>query len=211
MANTTFERIDKDNVVLLVVDHQIGLAQLVRDFDADQFRNNVLAHAAIGKVFNLPTILTTSAETGQSLSDRHLLLLRLNLLLQGLMDLFPKRSLTCTQMLRISNARARSTLGTIATSARPSRLQERSRSSWLVLSQTYVHRSDTSCIYIHFTRAYRSALRSLHFPLPKKDTPSMLMLTPPVPCPNRLQRTRTIGCALLVFRSSLLSRWFATL
>ncbi|KAF8175139.1 ycaC protein [Pholiota molesta] len=64
MASTTFERIDKDNVALLIIDHQIGLAQLVRDFDADQFRNNILAHAAIGKVFNLPTILTTSAETG---------------------------------------------------------------------------------------------------------------------------------------------------
>ncbi|KAF9473054.1 Isochorismatase hydrolase [Pholiota conissans] len=64
MANTTFERIDKDNVVLLIVDHQIGLFQLVRDFQPDEFRNNIFAHAAIGKVFNLPTILTTSSETG---------------------------------------------------------------------------------------------------------------------------------------------------
>jgi len=40
------------------------LFQLVRDYQPDQFRNNILAHAAIGKVFNLPTILTTSAETG---------------------------------------------------------------------------------------------------------------------------------------------------
>ncbi|KAF9473049.1 ycaC protein [Pholiota conissans] len=61
---STFDRIDKNNAVLLVVDHQIGLFQLVRDFEPDQYRNNILAHAAIGKVFNLPTILTTSAETG---------------------------------------------------------------------------------------------------------------------------------------------------
>ncbi|KAF8503157.1 hypothetical protein BU17DRAFT_101780 [Hysterangium stoloniferum] len=60
----TFERINKDDVMLLVVDHQIGLFQLVHDFGPDEFRNNTLAHAAIGKVFNLPTILTTSAETG---------------------------------------------------------------------------------------------------------------------------------------------------
>ncbi|KAF9473048.1 ycaC protein [Pholiota conissans] len=64
MAKSTFERIDKNNAMLLVVDHQIGLFQLVRDFEPDQYRNNILAHAAIGKVFNLPTILTTSAETG---------------------------------------------------------------------------------------------------------------------------------------------------
>jgi hypothetical protein len=50
--------------MLLVVDHQLGLFQLVRDFGPDEYRNNILAHAAVGKVFNLPTILTTSAEQG---------------------------------------------------------------------------------------------------------------------------------------------------
>ncbi|PGH20353.1 hypothetical protein AJ80_03621 [Polytolypa hystricis UAMH7299] len=59
-----FERLDKNNTVLLVVDHQIGLSQLVRDQTPTDFRNNVLAHAAIGKLFDLPTILTTSSETG---------------------------------------------------------------------------------------------------------------------------------------------------
>ena len=59
-----FERIDKDNVVLLVVDHQVGLFQMTHDIQPDLFKNNIIAHAAIGKVFNLPTILTTSAETG---------------------------------------------------------------------------------------------------------------------------------------------------
>ena len=63
-AKFKFERIDKDNVMLLVVDHQVGLFQLVRDFQPDEYRNNILAHAALGKVFNLPTVLTTSAETG---------------------------------------------------------------------------------------------------------------------------------------------------
>jgi len=63
-ATFTFERIDKNDSMVLVVDHQIGLFQLVRDFEPEEYRNNILAHAAIGKVFNLPTILTTSAETG---------------------------------------------------------------------------------------------------------------------------------------------------
>ncbi|KAJ7676513.1 Isochorismatase-like protein [Mycena polygramma] len=59
-----FVRIDKNDSMLLVVDHQLGLFQLVRDFGPEEYRNNILAHAALGKVFNLPTILTTSAETG---------------------------------------------------------------------------------------------------------------------------------------------------
>ncbi|KAF8892306.1 Isochorismatase-like protein [Gymnopilus junonius] len=62
-ANYKFERINKDDVALLVVDHQIGLFQLVRNYEPKQYRNSILAHAAIGKVFNLPTVLTTSAET----------------------------------------------------------------------------------------------------------------------------------------------------
>jgi hypothetical protein len=50
--------------LLLVLDHQVGLFHLVRDFAPDQYRNNILAHAAIGKVFDLPTVLTTSSEVG---------------------------------------------------------------------------------------------------------------------------------------------------
>jgi len=67
MASTkkfTFERINKDNVMLLVVDHQIGLFQLDRDFTPDEDKDNILSHAELGKIFNLPTILTTSAENG---------------------------------------------------------------------------------------------------------------------------------------------------
>ncbi|RDW77571.1 hypothetical protein BP6252_05624 [Coleophoma cylindrospora] len=59
-----FERLDKNNAALLVVDHQIGLSQLVRDYTPTEFRNNILGHAALGKLFSLPTILTTSAQTG---------------------------------------------------------------------------------------------------------------------------------------------------
>jgi nicotinamidase-related amidase len=58
------ERLSADNSVLLLVDHQAGLCQLVRDFSVDEFKNNVLALADIGKLFKLPTILTTSFEKG---------------------------------------------------------------------------------------------------------------------------------------------------
>ena len=59
-----FPRLDKDKAVLLVVDHQIGLMQLVRDQQPDVFRQNLLGHSALANVFNLPVVLTTSAETG---------------------------------------------------------------------------------------------------------------------------------------------------
>ncbi|KAI0698738.1 ycaC protein [Earliella scabrosa] len=59
-----YERLDKTNAVLLVVDHQEGLFQLARDKTPADTKRNILAHAALGKIFGLPTILTTSAETG---------------------------------------------------------------------------------------------------------------------------------------------------
>ena len=46
------------------MDHQAGLISLVQDFSPSEFKNNVLAVAACGKYFKLPTILTTSFESG---------------------------------------------------------------------------------------------------------------------------------------------------
>lgn len=57
-------RLDKNNAVVLLVDHQAGLMSLVRDIDPDTFRNNVMALADLAKYFKLPTILTTSFEDG---------------------------------------------------------------------------------------------------------------------------------------------------
>ncbi|OOF47073.1 hydrolase [Rodentibacter trehalosifermentans] len=59
-----YVRLDKNNAAMLLVDHQTGLLSLVRDIDPDKFKNNVLATADLAKYFNLPTILTTSFETG---------------------------------------------------------------------------------------------------------------------------------------------------
>ncbi|RFU25079.1 hypothetical protein B7463_g11260, partial [Scytalidium lignicola] len=60
----TFTRLNKTDAALLVVDQQLGLSTLVSDYDPTVFRQSILAHAALGKLFNLPTILTTSADTG---------------------------------------------------------------------------------------------------------------------------------------------------
>ena len=61
---TSYKRLDKDNAAVLLVDHQAGLLSLVRDIEPDRFKNNVLALADLAKYFKLPTILTTSFETG---------------------------------------------------------------------------------------------------------------------------------------------------
>lgn len=63
-TNFKYNRLDKNNAAVLLVDHQAGLLSLVRDIDPDKFRNNVLALADLAKFFNLPTILTTSFENG---------------------------------------------------------------------------------------------------------------------------------------------------
>ena len=59
-----YVRLDKDNAAVLLVDHQAGLLSLVRDIEPDKFKNNVLALANAAKYFGLPTILTTSFESG---------------------------------------------------------------------------------------------------------------------------------------------------
>ncbi|AZI37335.1 putative hydrolase [Caenibius tardaugens NBRC 16725] len=59
-----YVRLDRDNVAVLLVDHQTGLLSLVRDFDPDKFKNNVLALGDLAQYFGLPTILTTSFEDG---------------------------------------------------------------------------------------------------------------------------------------------------
>ncbi|MDB6145008.1 MAG: hypothetical protein JWP80_4052 [Pseudomonas sp.] len=60
----SYKRLDKDDAVVLMVDHQAGLISLVQDFTPNEFKNNVLALADVAKFFKLPTILTTSFEKG---------------------------------------------------------------------------------------------------------------------------------------------------
>ena len=55
---------DTAHQMLLIVDLQVGLHHLVRDWDGDSYRQNMMAHAELGKLFNLPVVMTTSAEQG---------------------------------------------------------------------------------------------------------------------------------------------------
>lgn len=63
-SSYTYKRLDKDDAVVLMVDHQSGLISLVQDYTPNEFKNNVLALADVAKFFKLPTVLTTSFEEG---------------------------------------------------------------------------------------------------------------------------------------------------
>src|SRR4051812_27143470 len=57
-------RLSADDAVVLLIDHQAGLLSLVQDYGPDEFKNNVLALADTARFFRLPTVLTTSFESG---------------------------------------------------------------------------------------------------------------------------------------------------
>lgn len=57
-------RFSANDSALVLIDHQSGIMQLVHDYSPAEFRNNVIALAKLGKVFNLPTVLTTSLGQG---------------------------------------------------------------------------------------------------------------------------------------------------
>lgn len=59
-----FERLNKNDSLLLILDLQTGLYGLARDFDPTLYYNNMIAHAAIGRLFDIPVILSTSAQNG---------------------------------------------------------------------------------------------------------------------------------------------------
>lgn len=59
-----FERLNKNDSLLLILDLQTGLYGLARDFDPTLYHNAMVAHAALGKIFDIPVVMTTSAQNG---------------------------------------------------------------------------------------------------------------------------------------------------
>ena len=57
-------RFTTENAAVLLVDHQVGLLLGVHDIDQEMVRRNAVALARAASVFNLPVIVTTSAEGG---------------------------------------------------------------------------------------------------------------------------------------------------
>ena len=56
--------IDPNDAVLLLIDHQSGLFQLVRDMEYRELRNNVTALAKAAKIAKIPTVVTASVPEG---------------------------------------------------------------------------------------------------------------------------------------------------
>ena len=56
------ERLTRDNAVLLLVDHQIGLYSGVRDIDTLQLKHNVVGLAKAAVALKVPVIVTTTTE-----------------------------------------------------------------------------------------------------------------------------------------------------
>jgi nicotinamidase-related amidase len=64
MAKVAKGMIDPDDAVLLLIDHQSGLFQLVKDLDMLTLRNNVIALAKTARLTKVPTFTTASVPDG---------------------------------------------------------------------------------------------------------------------------------------------------
>ena len=64
MAKTIKTMIDPDDAVMLLIDHQSGLFQLVRDIDLPVLRSNVTALAKVARLAKIPTFTTASVPDG---------------------------------------------------------------------------------------------------------------------------------------------------
>jgi nicotinamidase-related amidase len=63
-AHYPTNRLERERTALVLVDHQVGLLLGVHDQDQEALRRNVVALAKMAKAYDLPVILTTSAEQG---------------------------------------------------------------------------------------------------------------------------------------------------
>ncbi len=93
-----------ENSALLLIDHQVGTMQLIKNIDVEQAKRMSLALAKTASILGIPTVLTSSQE------DR-----LQGPLLPELKDILPGPSRSA------SSAKASSTPGPMPTSRRPSR------------------------------------------------------------------------------------------
>ena len=64
MAETNKWMIDPNDAVMLLIDHQSGLFQLVRDIDLPTLRAHVTALAKVAHLAKIPTFTTASVPDG---------------------------------------------------------------------------------------------------------------------------------------------------
>lgn len=66
MTDTQYpdNRITRENSALVLVDHQLGLILGVHDQDQEQLRRNVVSLAGFATAYDIPVVITTSADDG---------------------------------------------------------------------------------------------------------------------------------------------------
>ncbi|WP_036576196.1 isochorismatase family protein [Nitrosospira briensis] len=57
-----YEHLTRDNAVLLIVDHQVGLYTGIRDIDTMQLKHNIVGLAKAAQALKIPIIVTTTTE-----------------------------------------------------------------------------------------------------------------------------------------------------
>ncbi|MGW1552945.1 isochorismatase family protein [Streptomyces sp. NPDC002346] len=63
-ASYPVEKLTRDRAALVLVDHQVGLLLGVQDPEQELLRRNVVALTKIAKAYELPVVITTSADSG---------------------------------------------------------------------------------------------------------------------------------------------------
>jgi nicotinamidase-related amidase len=64
MTNPTYDRLTRDNAVLLLVDHQVGLVAGSRFPEPQDLRKNVVGLARASKILRVPIVATTTMSDG---------------------------------------------------------------------------------------------------------------------------------------------------
>jgi len=60
-ATRPYEPLTSENAALVLVDHQVGLMTVVRDYSTGELKHNVVALANAARALSLPIIVTTTA------------------------------------------------------------------------------------------------------------------------------------------------------
>jgi nicotinamidase-related amidase len=58
--NSKYDRLTRDNAVLLLIDEQVAILTGIRDMDTTELRRNVVGLAKAAKILDVPTILTAT-------------------------------------------------------------------------------------------------------------------------------------------------------
>ena len=82
-----------EDTVLVLIDHQVGTMQLIKNIDLDVVKQNTLALAKTAKILNMPVVLTSSQEENVQ-----------GLLLSELQEIVPDAFMTRVKRAGIVNA-----------------------------------------------------------------------------------------------------------